>query len=1272
MKLPEQSLPSGVIDQVLGWNRVYTDSFGDYYKLFDQPEDKFRLAVGLIRDGRYPDPVFLAKNFIVEDQVVTLELEAMRDQIWALLEERQRIPVGSVNEPQAQEAILRQIGQDEVLSSLNGVVPIHIMGAIAASRLFSQADPEVQEHLRSVTTRSLLRPHLGPVTYPVGGGGSAADINRVIEAVPEKVFSDTDSITFNLIRHYITVSALDFFSQIDESEGFHRLQNAINQETNGTKRDFLTKIADGLRKRFDETRPPERFKEKIIDAALGESPFPHPIQKYYLGEALAAGKALIRGGTGGGKTGFSLAFMEMTGSKKPLIIGPARARETWPAMARKHVKDERKLSVFPVYGMDGVSNPRFEEDEGVFVSSDLLADLARRPKEYAEFCQHLKNRGTDGLIIDEAHIFRNLGAASSQILADIAGRLRNDYCPLHPEKKDLPILALTATPIKSSLSDLDVPMAILYPEKYVLPGVADDHKLTFSGQVVNNPHLAFSSLIGEGRMLQWSAKDMFGEKVPEVAFDKVERISVEMTPYQKVIYDYVVELKTDALNKTYLLRSVLLNPQLVRDACLNNEWGHGTKAEKAELETQLRSFFVLWEKWRENRETAIADEPFSADWLAKMGQTSFLLGCFLSKDLTFGVDSLAAQDPQIREYWKNQDVPSSKFAWCRKFLEGQLVSLDGKVTTNDKVVFISPLHKRGVTRDMAEKMTPVEARENYISLYEYFKDWFRELPSETFFAIDGRMSFKRRLDKARLWQESGNMCNVGVATLGSIEESIDLAVRETKHNKNIGEVAVVLMGWPWDAAQLAQVTGRFVRPGIAKKVQFVMLENEGTIDQGFYELVRAKYLLMEMALHGIELSENEKKLFDHKEEANFLVSRPVRSRDFFVSDLLRRQRAHGEESLLASLAEAGDGGVTSGELWAKLYLDGGADEHRTVGDNAELVRTVLSRYSPQRVLSIGSGTSLLNRKIIQAGQSISVDNLDINLAVLEASKSEFRGVPGRWVQAKASTVGNLFANGVYDAVDCSYMLDLTAPGEERIRVLTGINEVLRDGGAAVISLPNASLDNMAFTEFCLTLEKYFGFEVVMKASGASFGMMGDPTLDPSVPRKHLGWIITLKKKGDPTLADLPPESMALLTDTKIRVSLTGGSNGGKELPTRMEYPIFLATDFEVRNPRSNEVILHTKAHIKRGANVPGYQTVEDFRRSLALGQYEMWKRLQRIFEKERNLEYDQAMVELYEWLTVHNQLTPKTWSVEWLNKTKQAIERSLHISDRIKLGGENG
>ncbi|MBI2029045.1 methyltransferase domain-containing protein [Candidatus Gottesmanbacteria bacterium] len=1136
----------------------------DFIKLYrsisgEKLIEKFNVARALIEDGRYPDPHFLLDNFPIkikseEESTVDGELQTkLQDGIRLLMMQKGFISPEDSEAKKVEESLFKFVESDGDLSQLNSVVPRHVISALTSLRAFGrEKDQGLQFRLLSRVVHSFIRPYVGNLS--VQRPTHSIDINWVIQHTPENVFrEDTDNIAANMVKSYFRKEVLKLLNSPED--GWEKLEQLIRETESPFKRGFLEDLYKEQKEEVANLVIPPVFQTETDGWFTDRSPFPLHLQKHIVHKTKQTGRKYWNGETGSGKTGTFYLLAEAMGIKRGTIIAPAKARNTWVNQATKHYLPDSRPDVFVVRRERDITNSRIVDAKYVILGTEFLAQCWSNPEKYESLLEALRQRGTDGLGFDESDFLRHPSTNTVQIIDSI----------ISSSPKPKLMVALTATPIVSEVADMDVTMALLYPERFSYPGRETNGKSTFSVTCKKDPKAAFLLLHGEELMLQWGLEDLYGEKVPEL---KYEREHIPLSPHQNVLYEFVSDLPINFLTKVNLLSYVLTDPELIKKPIKKLEVipADFTITQEEAL-THLDSLYEEWMNWSIEKDPKLPDEPFSADWIAKYGDKDFLIKCFFSEDLTSGVDSVAGilsqKISRLKKDWKPQLYPSGKYEWIINFLEQAH-------KRGEKTHIISPIFKEGITTYDDEVW----------SLLATLKTHFSDLPDDSIVGIDGSMPPEKREEIGKISREDGKRFMDMVISMESTYQSIDLAPRDMP---NINGVNVVWLGWPWEWVKFRQYQGRYnrPRPGRQIPVNTYVLMSDGTIDRGQDELVHYKKLISEVALHGIMPTPEQEKLLKKPEAAEQIVLLQPNIGQVFLRTFMASLAGRGEVDFRKELEQTKDGRSVF-ERFAEAYFDGGNDEWRLVGNNAELIKNIAVKSNPKKMLSVGAGTCLFARKVAKSGYPVEIDNVDINRAVLELAKREHPEIGNIVVEGAT----NLSAgDNSYDVIDVSFMFHYTKLYEdrrelefdedthaeeiERVKALSEIHRVAKDGATIVLSFPVSTLDNESFIRFTSALQNHFGF-TVDEPTGESY------TTDVHPPRR-IGWVITLKKTGVKNFTNMNLHDLAFATDALEYVSQYKGKKSKQRKTVRIEHAILSAKNFRIVNPVNGNVTIEQSA-----------------------------------------------------------------------------------------------
>ena len=409
-----------------------------------------------------------------------------------------------------------------------------------------------------------------------------------------------------------------------------------------------------------------------------------------------------------------------------------------------------------------------------------------------------------------------------------------------------------------------------------------------------------------------------------------------------------------------------------------------------------------------------------------------------------------------------------------------------------------------------------------------------------------------------------------LTTLEASYQSRDFTISEIldEQGRAISSVKKIFLGFPWYYQQFRQMAGRSLRQGMLVPVDIDVLMANGTIDAGKFEAVHMTYLLTRMALSGIQLTTEEQDFLDSKRMGNRIPMLSEEAR--FRINVFSKVRGAGEDANIEFFNTVDDEGNLVGAKFANIFLEGGRDEYKTTGYNAEMVAGIVDDLDlpDGKILSVGAGTLLLQRKLKRG-----IDNLDINGAMMESGWEYAGQYGGNKIIGRASRLGEVIELGSYDFVDLAFVLHWTklngkVGDSERVKVLENMNLALKDGRHVAITLPEHALDDDIFVNYVNALESHFGLEIVANQSGRSYGVskLGF--------KRKLGWCLVARKVGQCDLKGLETKSLELNYDRREWVNIyqeVEKKTSGREYPSPGVGLSF--DDYEIVNPMVDDEVL---------------------------------------------------------------------------------------------------
>lgn len=1116
-------------------------------KKSSDPEIISKLAVRLIDDG-YPRPFQLYSSLP--------ECPARQKLLFRFLEQG-IIPVHSPQALEGSKYLATELEKRPDLKEmfLSGMT-LEVVGQIMTVELFSGVSDEKKlEELRSWTTGGMLRSCLGLLTGERPKNPDLS-VHSMLDRIPEKVFSNKYMVRYNLVEHFFEQQLMSTITDLGLEEGIAAIENQLASEKDEAKRYFLEQI---LNRFYDIATQPLKgdFKDEILVRGKKKK-FPSFEQRSFVYDFLNYGCRFLTAEVGMGKTGAAFLAMENSDARRVLVLVQASGKGAWTEQDKVLFKNPG--NVFVLDHSADLDDPNLLERIGnkkyIVVSQELLGFTEQNPELLDKFNRVLMQQlQVDSVVIDEIDNMTNYKAVSTQTSIHLVEKARQNYFE-RTGRQNAPVIGLTATPLRTGLSDLNVPMAILYPEEYALSvsEVTDKRKL-FSDTCLNHPELAYSKLVGERRMFRWET----ATGVQELTWDTVK---IKASPFEKYIYDFIEHsIGGNAFTKIRLLEDFLLNPLLVK-AEVRERAGHLIpEIDTDEVYMSLIKVLNEWKLMWEVEEPVCGEDYLSVDRLVQMGFGQEVLGCFFSILLENGMDTLVEEytrsiaDPdavELRKFWKPRPLSSKYEALERLIRESLIWTPDEEgVQTRSKVLIVSPARKQGRTGDIAQRMIEeedgqerplyAEYERDYINdsaLYKLLRKWCTWIcDEENILVIDGTQSVGKARDRliARWVNEPESAVLLG--TLEAMYQSRDYTLENIidECGRKISGVRKIFLGWTWYWQQFRQMTGRDMRQGQKVPSENLVLEVEDLIDPGKGERVYYTYLLTRMLLSGLQLSTEDQEFLDSKKTGSKI---PLQSAEIrFLRDVLNTVRCRGEDFLTEFLSSVYSGEEkTLARKLAEKYFNEGKDECQISGYNAEMVAYLMSALglAEKEILSLGAGTLLLQRKLKRG-----ITNVDINPEMMEAGWTLASEFGGKKICARGSSLNETeFPSGSFDFADCAFALHWSKPGDsktpakysERARILSQIHRVLKDGGVLALTLPEGSLDEERFSRFINALKENFGFEIDEKYSGRSFAISKNGL------RKRIGWCIVARKTGALNLEYLKPEDLSFLYEKTSWVS----------------------------------------------------------------------------------------------------------------------------------------
>lgn len=1181
-----------VVTKVLNWGNIaYWDniphtgniSFEDSYKAgLGRSKDpitnfinKYKIAKVLIEDGRYEKRKFLVQNFIPEGNGLDAEALAVAKQLKGhlslLLVKTGDVSTTTASEEEQDAAayLKNKFEHSKAMEDFirNGMSAAEIGQIITLEECSEMTDEKKLEEFRSWATHTFLRSHLGMLT----GTRPERDLTVVelVDRLPRQVFTHPYAIRYNLIQNFFAKEMRQLVTDIGAEEAIRTMETAIEKVDDPEQKQFLDRVYERV---YDTITYPYQgdFKETIRVKGK-ERIFPSVEQETVCYDSIHFDTRLFVAAPGLGKTGGGYFIAENSEAEEFLVVAPASVRPVWKE--QDIVVFNNPGNVFLIEDSADIAKALTFPRNYLVVSKELLGRSDIDPALLPSLIDLVTSRRTDGSIIDEIHNFTNPNAASTRALRRLLEVIRQNYLE-KTGKTNAFTLGLTATPLHKAISDLDVPMALLYPDEFAAtPMESTETRKTFSDRCLRNPHITYLALIGEKRMFRWESGDR--------GFD-CETLPIKASPFEELLADFInSELGGDALNKIRLIENAFFNPLLVKNEVRRLAKGAIPRVDIDEAVEVLRTTLSEWKKMK-GIDTPLSDDDYlSVDRLVELGLDKIVLGCFFS-NLPHGIDTLVEElskdnlDPDsadLRHFWKSREI-STKYTILRQLIEESLtwrIGEDGSLG-REKIIIISPARKQGRTGDVLQKeckdgngkTTELYTEDdlgriNDIKLLSMIKQWVKEkglCRPEDVLLIDGTVHVGKKRDAVISKFTNDPDTAVLSVTLEATYQGRDFTLNNIidEHGRRIIGVHNIFLGPTWDGRERKQMIGRSVRQEHLVPVRSTVLEILDSVEQGKGEAVRFSDLLEGIAISGAAIHPDDQAFMDSKRIGSRIL-RYRNSESNFLRDAFSRVKGVGEDETVEIMgATPNRQERTNFQIFAERFYDEGRDEYKTTGYNAELVASLIRNNSEAEssVLSLGAGTLLLQRKLRRG-----VVNVDLNPYMMEAGWQSAHDFGGRIITNRASCLDpQEFKNESHTSVDSAFALDWSRLGNtrendvensERVKILSQVNRVLIDGGTFYLTLPEGTLDEERLEGVINALENSFGFQVDRSHTGKSYGISRFGTT------KRLGWCIVARKAGQLNLSTLNLENLEFCTDSRRWESNYKEKQNGSEKPDR-EYP----------------------------------------------------------------------------------------------------------------------
>lgn len=442
---------------------------------------------------------------------------------------------------------------------------------------------------------------------------------------------------------------------------------------------------------------------------------------------------------------------------------------------------------------------------------------------------------------------------------------------------------------------------------------------------------------------------------------------------------------------------------------------------------------------------------------------------------------------------------------------------------------------KGITRDFSEENDgngthdPEKCRSSEFVAGQLREDLAKE--GIRVYIIDGMNSKEAPAILERCRESSEDL--VLIARTSIIGEGDDLSFMDTMRSFTPTTVP----------GERTQAIGRVNRIGRTQPLTYGDCMIADTIEEGMYRLERCKRRAGEDLLRGAPLSQDEIELLEEsmreiKRGKGFLAyeSKTPLQRIMHIFNLMfRAGKDRAQETL--SL----DNRRYAREL-AQYYAD--YEEVTLPGNNRRAILALLQKHLPDlherlqaeriRIADIASGPMALARSLAHE-RDMDVFSSDLAEEMIAMGQLLMEQSAGHRVpEDRADTCAmdeieykSESMHVVVHSLSLQYAKhdykERENGGDELIRSLCKVNEVLITGGIAFLALPvGIFYEPQKFRAVCSVLRTHFGFEVIEEDSGH---MQTIPGKDEPL---YESYIFTLRKVGAPNVIGMSPEAWKIL------------------------------------------------------------------------------------------------------------------------------------------------
>lgn len=513
-------------------------------------------------------------------------------------------------------------------------------------------------------------------------------------------------------------------------------------------------------------------------------------------------------------------------------------------------------------------------------------------------------------------------------------------------------------------------------------------------------------------------------------------------------------------------------------------------------------------------------------------------------------------------------------------------------TTPPKILIAETSFARGVTRDHLDQHDESVAEAETFIAGRIRSDLGDRVKV---FVLDGTNSFARE----RIVQEFHSYDKPAILfTLTSVAgEGLDFSFCSE----------AILLSPTLTVAQEEQFSRRLNRFGQKLDVDLQILTLRATIEEGISDYAQRKAQVVEEFLSGRPLSLEERKLLEGnanqiRQGGNFAYEMLTPKEK--VLWIIGRLSGRGKDSIREFLAF--DNGRYAKDFAAFFPLQ---EATSYSGNTSRLVAGVIKGYLPKgpaHIADIACGCRTMERMFLDQSNII-VHSTDINRSALEVG-ANMLGDPHLTKEEEVRAMDELsFSPASIDFAVLSLALHYTRHnprlaevGEERIRTLKAISQILKPKGICTMTFPHAQfVDDATFHRFSDAIADNFSFDILPESGLATAG-------NETSAAPFRVWILTLRRNQAPGPSELSPEAWSAIAFPKIRQMSLGEDGGAHPLkPEQRDNKGQYHDNFRI-GTRTITFLPETRSEAKQmvefNQEVRRDQTVEAYIRSL-LEQY---------------------------------------------------------------------